>query len=319
MSAASLNPILKSVSRSFYLSLRFLPPEVRKPISIAYLLARASDTIADSCSNPPDELLATLKCFQQLLEDKPDAGAIATIQTTIKPDHLGEQALLDALPECLEHFHKLKPSDRKLTLQVMRHIIEGQSDDLQVFAAKGECTALPDAAALEHYTYCVAGSVGEFWTRVCLSHFPKYSTIPDDDLLKLAVSFGKVLQLVNILRDLPEDLKNGRCYLPADELKAAGVEPGELMEKATTAQPVFDRWLARAEALLIDTAAYINAIRQRRVRFACAVPYLLAVSTLQLLRQQSPLQTTHRLKVPRSKVRQVVARSAFSAFFGRKV
>lgn len=319
MSAASLNTILKSVSRSFYLSLRFLPAEVRETISIAYLLARTSDTIADSCANPPDELLACLSSFKRMLEEKPDTDSISAIQKAIKPDHPGEQALMNALPKCLDHFQKLAPGDRKLTLEVMSRIIEGQSSDLQVFAGKDAIAALPDAAALEHYTYCVAGSVGEFWTRVCTARFPRYATVQKEELLALGVGFGMALQLVNILRDMPEDLKNGRCYLPADELKEAGVSLAHLKDNPASAQPVFDHWLGRAESLLGDAAAYVNAIRQSRIRFACAVPYLMAVSTLRLLRAQSPLKTTKRLKVPRSKVRQIVAHSAFSALFGRKI
>ena len=49
-----LLPLLKRVSRAFYLSIRVLPEPVRRPVGLAYLLARAADTIADTAAVPPD-------------------------------------------------------------------------------------------------------------------------------------------------------------------------------------------------------------------------------------------------------------------------
>ena len=83
-------------------------------------------------------------------------------------------------------------------------------------------------ADLDRYTYFVAGCVGEFWTKISLDHTASLHHWNAEDMLARAVRFGKGLQLTNILRDLAQDLRIGRCYLPRTELSAVGVEPEQL-------------------------------------------------------------------------------------------
>ena len=59
--------LLKGVSRSFYLTLRVLPKGIREPVGLAYLLARAADTISDSRFLPPDDRLTHLEAFRAQL------------------------------------------------------------------------------------------------------------------------------------------------------------------------------------------------------------------------------------------------------------
>src|SRR6185503_14405589 len=114
----------------------------------------------------------------------------------------------------------------------------------------GHIISLADADNLEDYIYLVAGCVGEWWTRICFQIYKKYSREPEEDLTVMASAFGKGLQLVNILRDMPADLRAGRCYLPGDELRAASVDVASLAEKPAAAQPVFDHWLEKARGYL---------------------------------------------------------------------
>jgi farnesyl-diphosphate farnesyltransferase len=307
MSEANLHGrILKSVSRSFYLSIRFLPPKVRVPIGLAYLLARTSDTIADTESAPPHTRLRRLGDFEGLVSGASSAQSIAAIQRDIQPDHPGERELIAALPQMLEAFSRLDTWDWNETSHLMANIIRGQSNDLETFSDPTRIVALRDAAALEDYIYLVAGCVGEWWTRICFRHLPNYSRMPETDLTHLADSFGKALQLVNILRDLPVDLAAGRCYLPADELAVQHITPQDLRENPRLAQSVVDHWIQRARSLLNQGRLYIASINVRRIRFACYLPWRLAGQTLDLLEQQSPLATRSKLKVPRSTVRAAV-------------
>src|SRR5207249_8227176 len=95
--------------------------------------------------------------------------------------------------------------------------------------------ALANAAELDEYTYLVAGCVGEFWTRICFRRVPRFARLEFDTMKSLGRSFGQGLQLVNILRDLPADLRAGRCYLPADELAAAGCDVQKPCKRFSTA------------------------------------------------------------------------------------
>ena len=215
-----LDHLLSAVSRSFYLSMRFLPREMRSGVAVGYLLARATDTVADAVDMDSRERLALLRmmgetvagaasrevaatCFGRL-------GVLSTIQT-----HRGEAELLARFPECLALLENLSPHERMLVRQVLASIVEGQAWDLMYFESHA---AVSCPEQLEHYTYMVAGCVGEFWTRLgLLAQGPGFSTQPEEQLLRWGRHYGMGLQLVNILRDREEDLARGRSYLPAPD------------------------------------------------------------------------------------------------------
>jgi farnesyl-diphosphate farnesyltransferase len=132
-------------------------------------------------------------------------------------------------------------------------------------------------------------------------------------LLADGVRFGKGLQLVNILRDVPADLRQGRCYLPAERLAGTGLQPAELLkpENEPKLRPLYHALLDRAHQHLAAGWAYTNALPrgQVRVRLACAWPILIGVRTLEFLRAANPLDGARRVKVSRAEVRQILLRS----------
>jgi farnesyl-diphosphate farnesyltransferase len=249
-----------------------------------------------------------------MLQSGATALLIGNIQRDIQPEHAGESALIAALPQVLERFGAFKPWEWKETLELLSNIITGQSNDLRTFSDPAQIVALPDAHSLEDYTYLVAGCVGEWWTRMSFHHFPRYSERTEQDLMPLASAFGKALQLVNILRDMPADLSAGRCYLPADELQTAGALPGSLLDNPASAQPVFEEWMAKARCYLDEGREYIRSVRPWRIRFACYVPWRLAVKTLDLMASTSPLGSPERVKVSRKMVYRTMLGGIVSAF-----
>jgi farnesyl-diphosphate farnesyltransferase len=169
---------------------------------------------------------------------------------------------------------------------------------------------------LEQYTYRVAGCVGEFWTRMCRAHLFPNANLDDKFLLENGVRFGKGLQLVNILRDIPGDLRNGRCYLPSTDLAEASLIPSDLLnsENETRFRPIYNRWLAQAESHLHAGWEYTNALPRSaaRVRLACAWPILIGLRTLNRLKVEPILDPERRIKVTRPEVRQIVLQSTLS-------
>jgi farnesyl-diphosphate farnesyltransferase len=306
--------LLRSVSRTFYFSVRILPAALREAMGVAYLLARTSDTIADSENAPVAMRLRRLEEFGKMVQSGPTPQFIGNIQRDIQPAHEGERTLIVALPRVLERFGSFRPWEWKETIELLANIIRGQSNDLCTFPDPAQITALPDAYSLEDYTYLVAGCVGEWWTRMSYHYFPRYSKRAEQELMPLASAFGKALQLVNILRDLPADLRAGRCYLPADELQSAGADPGSLLDNPAAAQPVFEAWLAKARGYLDDGREYIRAIRPWRIRFACYLPWRLAVKTLDLMSATSPLGSAEKVKVSRGMVYGTMLRGLVAAF-----
>ena len=298
-------PLLASVSRSFYLTIRILPHGLRAPIGLAYLLARASDTIADTADAPAAVRLHHLAAFETMIRTGSPAG-IAALQRDIRPSAAGEVQLIADLDRCLAWLATLPDADRREIAAVMEKIIRGQTLDLQRFATPGTIVALQTATELDEYTYLVAGCVGEFWTRICLQHLPHYARLQAAELTRLGISYGQGLQLVNILRDAPADLRDGRCYLPADELRAAGSTPESLVHTPALARPVFDHWTHLAHGRLQDGFTYIRALRPARLRAGCFLPWYLGQETLRLLTAHPPLESAAKIKIPRRTVRRAL-------------
>ncbi|MDB6019082.1 MAG: Farnesyl-diphosphate farnesyltransferase [Pedosphaera sp.] len=312
-----INSLLKEVSRSFYLTLRVLPSAVRPQIGLAYLLARTTDTIADTEIVPVEQRLQALQALRERIlgtNRKPlDFGDLARQQGLP-----AERVLLERSEEALDILGGLNGADQQRIREVIETITSGQELDLRRFAGASAQKIVPLATEqeLDDYTYRVAGCVGEFWTKMCRTHLFPRAKLDDRFLMENGVRFGKGLQLVNILRDLPVDLRNGRCYLPAGPLGEAGLNPTDLLEPKNEPRfrALYAGYLAQAEAHLTAGWAYTNALPKRcvRVRLACAWPILIGMKTLGKLRSGNVLDPERRIKVSRPEVKNLMLRSILS-------
>jgi farnesyl-diphosphate farnesyltransferase len=132
-------------------------------------------------------------------------------------------------------------------------------------------------------------------------------------LLEQGIRYGQGLQLVNILRDVAQDLRLGRCYIPAERLAAVALQPHELLNPGseTAFRPLYRQYLDQARAYLDAGWDYTNALPYGcvRIRLACAWPILIGVETLRLLRAGRVLDPQQRIKVNRAAVRKMRLRS----------
>jgi farnesyl-diphosphate farnesyltransferase len=132
-------------------------------------------------------------------------------------------------------------------------------------------------------------------------------------MLDLGVQYGKGLQLINILRDLGTDLRQGRSYLPADELRSLGIAPQEILQSATRVEPLVRQWREKAERGVEAGIDYACAIRNRRIRFATALPALIGARTLALLREAGTEVFARKVKVSRGEIRRIMASTALAS------
>jgi farnesyl-diphosphate farnesyltransferase len=303
--------ILRSVSRSFYVSIRLLPRRLREPVGLGYLLARATDTLADTVEVPAalrkEHLRALASAIQENVPVEPIIQAFAPLQK-----NEAERTLIESLPQCLESLEQSNAADRGDIRAVLAKITQAQAMDMEHFSETGQPRALGRTADLREYIYLIAGCVGEFWSHLCFRYVANFTDKSENEMLELGKQYGNGLQLVNILRDAHVDLSQGRCYFPGEELQVVGMSPSEILQNPERFEPIYRRWLDEAEGGLKAGMKYVRAINHFRVRGATALPALIGARTIALLRTAGRTALEQRITVPRKEVRAMIATVAIT-------
>ncbi|HKS49899.1 MAG TPA: presqualene diphosphate synthase HpnD [Amycolatopsis sp.] len=182
---AACESITKTEARNFYYGIRLLTRPRRAALCAVYALARRIDDIGDG------DLPAEEKA-DQLDEVRKSLAALATATDPV----------LVAVADAARRF--------PVPLEAFEELLDGVWMDIE-----GRHYATFDE--LVQYCRCVAGSIG----RLCLGVF---GSRPHPDAARYADALGIALQQTNILRDIREDLLNGRVYLPKEDLDAFGAE-----------------------------------------------------------------------------------------------
>ena len=296
-----IDSLLEETSRSFYLTLRALPSGIRPQVGLLYLLARTSDTIADSEGGPADQLLSALEQYNERIQGRsdtlPDLAGLAELQGNPAEARLLENVA--ASVACLDQFPGV---DQQRIRECLDTIISGQTLDLQRFGGATDGEVIP--------------LTGEFWTHLTLEHLFKADKDTEARLFETGVRFGKALQLINILRDLPVDLRLGRCYIPSTVLAEHDLVPGDLLDQGNIDRfrPVFDGYIDMASAHLDAAVEYIGLLpySQFRLRGACTLPVLIGQRTLRLLRTENVLDAEKRIKVLRPEIKILKNKTIFA-------
>ncbi len=304
-----IDNLLESTSRSFYPTLKYLPKKVRGQIGLLYLLARVADTIADSKHGDTDELLRLLRSYNEVAQGKsdklPDFSSLAEIQ-----DNPHEAELLRNVGDVVEGLEVYPKEDRERMLECLDIIVSGQILDLERFGPAnegGNISALNDNLELDDYTFRVAGCVGVFWTKMSLAHIISIPPEQEKEFFEKGVRFGKALQMINILRDIPEDLRFGRCYIPRQELDKHGMKPDDLLTPNNIGKfrPLYDEYLDLTNEHLDAAIEYIKMLpeTQFRLKASCMLPVLIGQRTVTLLRDGNILDSADRIKVTRDEIK----------------
>jgi 15-cis-phytoene synthase len=181
---------------SFYYSFMFLPRDKRRAITALYAFCREVDDVVDECSDP-GVAATTLNWWRT---------QVAEIYGG-KPQHPAAQALVPVV----QHFN--------MSREHLLEIIDGMEMDL-------EQVRYPDFKSLQLYCYRVASVVGLLAAEIF--------GYTDRRTLKYAHDLGIAFQLTNIIRDVGEDARRNRIYLPMDEMQQFGVTAAEILNAKET-------------------------------------------------------------------------------------
>jgi phytoene synthase len=219
-----------SSGSSFYYSFLFLPPNRRRAIMAFYAFCREVDDVVDECSDP--QLAATKLAWWREELDRLYAG---------QPQHPVTQALKTVLMEF------------NLPQEQLLEIIDGMEMDLQQ-------TRYPDFKALSLYCYRVASVVGLLAAEIF--------GYTDRQTQKYAHDLGMAFQLTNIIRDVGEDARRGRVYLPIDELKHFEVPLSDILDSRYTEnfRHLMEFQIERAEQYYVQAMAQLPSVDRKSQR-----------------------------------------------------
>jgi phytoene synthase len=266
--------ITKTEAGNFSYGIRLLPPYKRDALSAVYALARRIDDIADGDRVPVAQRAAELDRLREAIAAPPPADDPVLV------------AVCDAA------------SRLPIPMGAFGELIDGALMDVtgrryQTFAE------------LETYCRCVAGAVG----RLCLGVF---GSRPDPAAPGYADALGIALQQANILRDLREDLVNGRVYVPGEDLDRFGVrlriEDGRLADPDGSLARLIRFSAERARSWFADGQRLIPLLDWRSAASARAMSGIYA-ALLDRIAAQPSLVYGGRLSLP---VRQKAAIAAMA-------
>ncbi len=293
---------------------------------MGYLFARAADTIADTDLIDRArrlEYLSQLKA--QFVSEQISWSQIRDIQQAMGPlqQDSSERVLLERLEDCFRLFQECSPEDRRRVQRLMTTLTQGMEMDLSRFPGQSveDLVALKTLDDLDRYTYYVAGCVGEFWTDLMCAHRTALASWNVRHMSDLGIRFGKGLQLTNIVKDIAHDLQKGRCYIPEAMLVEAGLTPRDLLDQTNLPRfrPVLSKLVRMAAEHLDQGWMYTMAIprHEMRLRLSCMWPILSAGESLKLvLHSPDLLNPAVKVKIPRSKVYQILALTTFTGACG---
>jgi len=272
---AECERIMVAAAKNFSYGIRLLAPEKRGALAAVYALARRIDDIGDG-DLPADEKLRLLD------EARLDIKAIGGPTSDPVLLALGDAATRLPIP-----------------VPAFLELVEGC--ELDVRGTRYE--TFPD---LQHYCRCVAGSIGRLSTGVFEATDPAAAE-------PLADSLGVALQLTNILRDIREDLGNGRIYLPQEELEAAGVtlrldDDGNVVDDDGRLVELIREQAARAERWYADGLALLPML-DRRSAACCAAMSGIYHRLLGRIAHEPQAVLTRRISLPAWEKTYLAARS----------
>ena len=217
---------IRAGSKSFFAAGRLLPGDVREAAYGLYAFCRLSDDLVDEAATPSArrEAVARLGARVALAYEGRPADAPADRAFS---ELVGTYAIPEALPYAL---------------------IEG-------FAWDAEGRRYADIAGLHAYAARVAGSVGAMMALIMGARAP--------DALARACDLGAAMQLTNIARDVGEDARMGRLYLPLDWMISAGLDPDAFLadpRPSPALAGVVEKLLAEADRLYAGAEAGIAAL-----------------------------------------------------------
>lgn len=285
---------IPKVSRTFALTIDFLPRGLKKTVHASYLLCRVADTLEDTPDLDPFERKQRLIRLSRILNRAAggagiDRKELALLYNSIDPESGDDHRLLLESSRLFDIVESLPESHRSIIMKWAAEMAKGMAEYTGIVPVEGEeIAALRDADDWDRYCYYVAGTVGHMLTELFVEQYELNGEL-SGALRLLSSSFGLGLQKVNVIKDVPDDRQRRVCFLPADMMAKYGLTPSTLGSGREDSVAGFVRELSLSALGHLDDAIEYSTLFPRRlkgVRMFLVVPVLLAVETLNLINLQ---------------------------------
>jgi farnesyl-diphosphate farnesyltransferase len=317
--------MLPKVSRTFAPTIQKLPRALVLQLTVAYLLCRIADTIEDS------EIL-TIKQKQNLLEQYADilvrenaANELKAFMSHISalPQEGADEELLHNVPLILAVYNTFPKKVRSGISTWVAEMVSGMRKYVQSKYSSSQ-NFLNTLDELDDYIYYVAGTVGNLVTTLFSLYSHHITSNIAQQLKKYAESFGKGLQMVNIIRDMPNDWKGNRSYMPNELLKKYDLTRQTIFDRQNIqrSKKMIEELIEMALSYLDASLQYIVAIpkAERNMRLSCMLPVFWALQTLRSIKKNiNTFLEKEKIKISRTIIREELCLAYVTVFSNRLI
>ena len=300
--------ILPQVSRTFALSIRFLPGHLGRAVLCGYLLCRIADTIED-------DPVATVETKTQLLDRFLACFDNGTLAEAF-PDQVhyleGEPAHLRLVKNTdlvFTLFRSLPLKSQQTLQRWVTEMVEGMQKFVRLHAHGIRIQTLEE---YREYCYYVAGTVGYLLTDLWYEHSPSVDLETYETLQKTCAAFGEGLQTVNILKDIAWDVEHeNSIYIPQQSLVAHGSSHEHLLnpDYLSNNHAAIKSLVELAWSDLDQAAQYILSVPKAAIpiRMFCILPLVFAYGTLRdVTHSTAMLHANGNVKISRAEVKSLI-------------
>src|SRR4030042_6187305 len=317
--------ILPKVSRTFAPTIQRLPRPLFLQVTVAYLLCRVADTIEDSVILDIEQKQKLLDEYAYILEREDPMSELNSFMTKIGslPKEGPEYELVHNLPLILNVYDTFP---KRVRIGIGTWVVEMTSGMRKYVQSKNASAQnfLNTLKELDDYIYYVAGTVGNLLTTL-FSNYSHHITHNITAILKKnSESFGKGLQLVNIIRDMPYDWKCNRSYIPNELLKKYDLTRQSIfdMQSLQRSKKMVDELIYISLSYLDAALNYILAIPKAeiRIRWACLLPLFWALQTLLAIKKNMhKFFKKEKIKISRNIIREELYVAYVNVFSNRLI
>ncbi|MBI2597915.1 MAG: squalene/phytoene synthase family protein [Candidatus Diapherotrites archaeon] len=293
-----INQLLNIVSRSFALCIPRLPKQVRNEIGNFYLLCRYADSIEDSgifIEEKKKYFDRYLKCLETenfLQMEELNKEIVPKIR------YKNDKQLAKDFKTVFKQFVAFDHKSKQIALKWLKEMTKGM--------LKYSKKEIENFLELDNYCYYVAGTVGFYVTQIA-DH--KFGLNKYDLLIAKAKDFGLLLQKVNIIKDFSKDYEAGKTFWPKSLFKKHNIKVQDAFtdKNAEKRKQILEEMVKSTEPHIKSTLEYLKNL-PIELRYACAIPFYMAVPTLvKCYGNEEIFDTSKNVKISRVQTYEIIS------------